>query len=215
VLPALPALAAVLAESTAATGADDALAGLLQLWHGSYRPGGDDACTQATRQQLECVSLRSSLPQLREFNRPAVLLLSVGDGGLQHVLLRALQADTAQLQLGTREVTVGIADLVSSWYGDLILIWQPPHGSFTSLGRGSRGPAVRELRRRLLQLHGGALVGESGASYDQDLVNLVEDFQNQHHLAQDGIAGLATQLMLDSAVAAAGSPQLVPLTESP
>jgi general secretion pathway protein A len=202
-------LAAVLAEPGAATSADDALGNLLQSWHGQYRTGTpDDACTQAERQQLECVSLRSSLAELRELNRPAVLLLNAGSTNVQHVLLSELAADSAHLKIGKREADVSIADLSRSWFGDLVLMWKPPTETISSLARGAKGPAVRELRRRLLQWNNAVLVGEGSATFDDDLGNLVEEFQRSHHLTPDGVAGLDTQLMLDSAIALANSPRL-------
>jgi general secretion pathway protein A len=206
--PTLTSLAAVLAEPGAATTAEDALASLLLLWHGQYRMGGDDACTQAVQQQLECVSLRSSLAELRELNRPAVLLLNAGSPKVQHVLITELAADSAHLKVGKREVDVSIADLSRSWFGDLILLWKPPADTASSMSRGARGSAVRELRRRLLQWNNAVLVGEGSATFDDDLANLVEDFQKSHHLTPDGVAGLDTQLMLDSAIALASSPRL-------
>jgi general secretion pathway protein A len=205
---ALSSLAAVLAEPGAGTAAEDALASLLQLWQGQYRIGTDDACTQASQQQLECVSLRATLAELRELNRPAVLLLNTGAPNVQHVVLTELGADTAHLKIGKREADVSIADLSRSWFGDLILMWKPPIETVSSLSRGARGPAVRELRRRLLQWNNAVLVGEGSAAFDDDLANLVEDFQKSHHLTPDGVAGLDTQLMLDSAIALANSPRL-------
>jgi general secretion pathway protein A len=204
----LTSLAAVLAEPGAATSAEDALANLLQLWQGQLRIGADDACTQALQQQLECVSLRASLAELRELNRPAVLLLNASAPAVQHVLITELATDTAHLKVGKREVDVSIADLSRSWFGDVILLWKPPTDTVSSLGRGAKGPAVRELRRRLLQWNNAVLVGEGSASFDDDLANLVEDFQKSHHLTPDGVAGLDTQLMLDSAIALANSPRL-------
>ena len=40
-----------------------------------YQAGPTDPCTQAETQGLYCVTLHSSLAQLREFGRPAILML--------------------------------------------------------------------------------------------------------------------------------------------
>jgi general secretion pathway protein A len=45
--------------------------------------------------------------------------------------------------------------------------------------------------------------------FDADLERLVEDFQRSRRLAVDGIAGLQTQLVLDAALGAPGTPTLV------
>jgi murein L,D-transpeptidase YcbB/YkuD len=50
--------------------------------------------------------------------------------------------------------------------------------------------------------------------FDAELTHMVEEFQKAHHLTADGIAGLDTQLLLDSELAAPGSPLLRPTPES-
>src|SRR5258705_232604 len=79
-LPALPGLEEVLKGAGEEVTAERGLAGLLKLWGGSEVPGATDGCTQAHAQGLECVGLRSSLAQLRDLRRPAVLLLEGSDG---------------------------------------------------------------------------------------------------------------------------------------
>jgi murein L,D-transpeptidase YcbB/YkuD len=44
--------------------------------------------------------------------------------------------------------------------------------------------------------------------YDDQLVQLVEDFQRQHRLAVDGIAGVQTQIALDTALGDPATPFL-------
>jgi murein L,D-transpeptidase YcbB/YkuD len=48
--------------------------------------------------------------------------------------------------------------------------------------------------------------------YDAGLVQLVEQFQRAKRLQVDGIAGLETQIALDSALAAPDSPVLQPVS---
>jgi peptidoglycan hydrolase-like protein with peptidoglycan-binding domain len=47
--------------------------------------------------------------------------------------------------------------------------------------------------------------------YDQSLAIAVQNFQREHRLNVDGIAGLTTQVVLDTALAEPGSPLLLPL----
>jgi peptidoglycan hydrolase-like protein with peptidoglycan-binding domain len=70
------------------------------------------------------------------------------------------------------------------------------------------GPAVRSLRAQLLRANGAAPTGPQSATFDAALTRLVEDFQREHHLTVDGIAGVETQLILDGVLAAPGSPML-------
>jgi general secretion pathway protein A len=204
----------LLLDNVAATGEEDALKNLLGLWSASYRAGGSDACTQAAQQKLECVNLRSTMAQLYELNRPAVLLLTDANRRRHHVTLASLGRDNAELLVGDRAFTVSIADLTRYWFGDLTLLWQPPTTTVDTLRKGMRGAAVRELRRRLLLWHKAELVGDMTAPYDDDLANLVDDFQKARGLSPDGTANLDTQLMLDSAIATAGTPRIHPDKES-
>ena len=215
--PAPPALAAMLSSAGDGAGADRALAGLLQLWNGSYAPGTTDGCTQARAQGLECVSLRSSLAQLRELRRPAILMLEENGGAGYQVLLTGIAAQTAQLQIGARSANVGIAELSRYWFGDCLLLWRPAISPVLQLRPGMHGRAVRALRAQLLQA-GGAVAGGQidvvsangvdGVGFDTGMTKLVEEFQRQHHLAVDGIAGVETQLLLDAVLAAPGTPLL-------
>jgi general secretion pathway protein A len=206
-------LATLLAQPIGQYNANSALGRLLRFWQANYVEGADDACTQAQQQGLECVSLRSSLAQLRELNRPAVLILSDAERHTHQVVLTALQSDAATLQIGTNTAQVAIADLSAWWFGDLVLMWRPAAPTVNSLAAGARGPAVRELRNRLTRW-GGAVAISSSMEFDAELTRMVEEFQKAHHLTADGIAGLDTQLLLDSELAAPGSPLLRPTPES-
>ena len=221
-LPAPPRLEEVLKSAGDEVGAERALAGLLQLWGGHYVPGAADGCAQAQAQGLECVTLRSSLAQLRELRRPAILRLEDSGGADFQVLLTGLTAQSAQLQIGARRLKVAIADLSQYWFGDCLLMWRPALSPAVQLRPGMRGPAVRALRTQLLQASGAA-AGDAGAlpsaessdsaSFDTGLFKRVEEFQRQHHLAVDGIAGAETQLLLDARFAAPGTPLLQPGTD--
>ena len=70
------------------------------------------------------------------------------------------------------------------------------------------GDEVRWLRRSLNALHGAAADPVHGDVYDQELAIAVQNFQREHRLNVDGIAGLQTQVVLDTALADPGSPML-------
>jgi general secretion pathway protein A len=212
--PAPPRLEGILQSASDDLSADRALGGLLALWNGNYVAGASDGCAQAHAQGLECVSMRSSLAQLRELRRPAILLLEGSGGAGYQVLLTGIAAQTAQLRIGTRSLNVAIADLSQYWFGDCVLLWRPALSPVVQLRPGMHGPAVRALRAQLLQASGaaagstGSAGTNDGASFDAALSKLLEEFQRQHHLAVDGIAGVETQLLLDALLAAPGTPLL-------
>jgi general secretion pathway protein A len=207
-----PTLAQLFASAGDSTSADTAFAGLFKLWNAEYRPGPTDPCTQAETLGLYCVTLHSSLAQLREFGRPAILML--GEGGLpsHQVVLTGIGAEAVMLQMGARTVRVPISDLSLYWYGDCVLLWHPSTPPVPELRLGMRGPAVRSLRTQLLQADGTPVTSAQSSGFDADLSQLVEAFQRAHHLTVDGIAGLETQLILDGVLALPGTPilQLIP-----
>jgi general secretion pathway protein A len=206
--PLVPALPSLLANAGAATTADTAFAGLLKLWQATYTPGATDPCTQAATQGLACVTLHSSIAQLREMQRPAILMLADEHGASHQVVLTGIGAELATLQIGARSARVGITDLARYWYGDCVLLWRPANLPVSELRPGMRGAAVRSLRSQLLQASGAAPGAVRDAGFDAELTRLVEDFQRVHHLAVDGIAGVETQLLLDAVLAAPGTPTL-------
>ena len=58
-------------------------------------------------------------------------------------------------------------------------------------------------------LHGASSDPERGDLYDEELAIAVQNFQREHRLNVDGIAGLQTQVVLDTALAEPGSPLLL------
>ena len=73
-----------------------------------------------------------------------------------------------------------------------------------------KGDEVRWLRRSLNALQGAASDPEHGDVYDEELAIAVQNFQREHRLNVDGIAGIQTQVVLDTALAEPGSPLLLP-----
>ena len=213
--PPRPTLAAQLAQAGTDTGTDAAFTQLLKLWNAGYQPGPTDGCTQASAQGLECVTLRGSLAQLRDLNRPVILMLSDSSGKPLQVVLTGLGDEDVQLEIGARSVRASIAELSRCWFGDYVLLWHPAVPVVSELRIGTRGPAVRQLHAQLLQWRGDDPAQRPGTLYDAALKQLVEEFQREHHLAVDGIAGMETQLSLDAAVAAPGTPVLGALKTAP
>lgn len=210
-----PTLAQTLAADTGATTADAAFTALFTLWNATYAPGPTDPCTQAVAQKLNCVTLHSSLAQLRDLKRPAILML-VDDGGTpRQVVLAGIGADSAALQVGARTVRVPISELARYWYGDCVVLWRPPSLPVGELRPGMHGPAVHNLRTQLLQASSTPADNDHNFSFDDGLTQLVEDFQRAHHLTVDGVAGVETQMLLDAVLAAPGTPLLQSLDKSP
>ena len=205
--PAAPHLAELLAQYAVETDTDTAFAQLFALWGAKYQPGSTDPCTQAAQQGLECVAERGSFGQLRLYNHPAILLLNDPAGASHQVVLTALDDDQASLQLGGTH-TVPIGELSRYWLGDFVMLWHPANSPVKALSAGMRGADVRWLRQSLQRLHGAPEDAAASDLFDAQLVAQVRDFQREHQLSVDGIAGVQTQIALASAVAGAGVPLL-------
>jgi general secretion pathway protein A len=211
VAPPTPKLASVnaLLEANAANTTDAAaFRRLLSLW-GTALSDDRDPCGQAARAGLACLEQRGSWTQVRTLNRPAILTLTDDRGQRHRVVLSSLDDKTATLNLGEHNEKVSIEDLSQDWFGDFTVIWKPKTSRTRLLSLGMQGEEVRWLRRSLNALAGGASDPEHADVYDQELAIAVQNFQREHRLNVDGIAGVQTQVVLDTALADPGSPLLL------
>jgi general secretion pathway protein A len=70
------------------------------------------------------------------------------------------------------------------------------------------GDEVRWLRQSLQRVSGVSPDARASDVFDSDLSKAVMDFQRRNQLTVDGIAGVQTQIVLASAVAAPDTPLL-------
>jgi general secretion pathway protein A len=132
------------------------------------------------------------------------------DRGERHrVVLSALDDHFGTLDLGEQNERVPLEELSRDWFGEFTLVWKPKTLHTKLLSLGMQGDEVRWLRRSLSALRGGASDPEHGDVYDEQLAIEVQNFQREHRLNVDGIAGVQTQVVLDTALAEPGSPLLL------
>jgi general secretion pathway protein A len=124
-------------------------------------------------------------------------------------VLEGLTDETATFGFGAETSSVPIGEASRYWFGDFLLLWRPPLAVAKSLGPGMRGEDVKWLRESLRAAQGLSPAPGSDV-YDAELTGQVQDFQRQHRLAVDGVAGVQTQIVLDTAIRATGSPTIVP-----
>ena len=203
-----PALDQLLAQNANDTTTEAALAQLFRRWNLTYAPNRGRGCEQATAQGLECLFQKGSWAQLRTLNRPAILTLTDDVGGTHQVVLTALTDEAATIELGGKPQDVPIATISRYWFGDFLLLWRPPLAVVKSLGPGMRGAEVRWLRDSLRAVQGLPEARPASDFYDEDLTRLVQDFQRTHRLNADGVAGVQTQIVLDTVLNPSGSPML-------
>jgi len=208
-VPVQVSLNGLLTANNANTGDAAAFRRLLSLW-GTAMTDDRDPCGQAQRAGLACLEQRGSWAQVRTLNRPAILTLTDDAGQKHRVVLSALDDKFATLLLSEHNQRVPIEEVSRDWFGDFTIVWKPKTSRTRELSVGMHGDEVRWLRRSLAALHGASSDPEYGDLYDEELAIAVQNFQREHRLTVDGIAGLQTQVVLDTALAEPGSPLLLP-----
>jgi general secretion pathway protein A len=209
--PVATSINALLAANSANTTDAEAFRRLLSLW-GTAMANDKDPCGQAAKAGLSCLDQRGSWAQVKALNRPAILTLTDDHGQRHYVVLSALDDKFATLNLGEHDTRVPLDELSRDWFGEFTVVWKPKTALARPLSLGMKGDEVRWLRRSLNALQGAASDPETGDVYDEQLATEVQNFQRRHRLNVDGIAGLQTQVMLDTALAEPGSPLLLPNT---
>jgi general secretion pathway protein A len=207
--PTAASINALLAANSANTGDAAAFRRLLALW-GTAMGDDKDPCGQAAKAGLSCLEQRGSWAQVRALNRPAILTLTDDRGQRHRVVLSALDDRFATLNLGEHNERVPVDEISRDWFGEFTVVWKPKTARTRLLTVGMKGDEVRWLRRSLNALQGAASDPEHGDVYDEELAIAVQNFQREHRLTVDGIAGVQTQLVLDTALAEPGSPLLLP-----
>jgi general secretion pathway protein A len=210
-LPPTVSIDALLAANDANTTDTAAFRRLLSLW-GTAMTDDRDPCGQAQKAGLACLDQRGSWAQVRALNRPAILTLTDARGQRHRVVLSALDDQFATLDLGERNERVPLEEVSRDWFGDFTVVWKPKTSRTRPLSLGMQGDEVRWLRRSLNALNGAAADPDRSDIYDQALAIAVQNFQREHRLNADGIAGLQTQVVLDTALAEPGSPLLLQMT---
>jgi len=188
---------------------DFALASLFNLWGLQYTQGSQSGCSQAAAAGLSCLNQRSSWNGLRQLNRPAVLTVINDDGNSHELVLMAIQGDSAELSIGGVTVTHPVSEITQLWFGEFMLLWRPPIGAPASLSPGSRGAKVVWLRQSLATIDERYATNSiDGDQYDTNLQNIVREFQQDHRLVVDGLAGQQTLIIINSLLESDGSPRL-------
>jgi general secretion pathway protein A len=195
----------------AGTANASAFANLFAIWGGKYEPEGGPACEQALTQHLHCLFQKGTWAQVRQLNRPAILTLTDAAGSPHQVVLTSLDDETARIHIGDTSHAVTIAALSRYWFGEYLILWQPQTPEARTLSLGMRDDSVRWLRQSLEAALGRPVTADASDYFDEELAVMVETFQRQHHLDVDGVAGLQTQVLLDT-LTSTGTPMLLKST---
>ncbi|HEY2385951.1 MAG TPA: AAA family ATPase [Candidatus Binatia bacterium] len=155
----------------------------------------DELETVAMRRGLLDVGLTGNRSMLRLLDLPAVLTLRFpGSTTPRFVALLGMDGTQAVLSIGGATTTVEAAALDRIWSGQAHVLWRDFDGIGGNLSRGARGVVVTRLQQ-LLQRAGVYHARPSGV-FDADTRAAVVQFQRSNQLAEDGIVGPLTRIVL-------------------
>ena len=205
----LPTLNEQLQLGATLTTTKNALSSLFDAWGLEYQDSTQSGCAQASNAGLACLYQRGSWNSLRQMDRPAILTLVDDSGDSHEVVLTAIHDDTAEISIGGVLVEHPVSDVQRAWFGQYMLLWRPPSGTPVALSPGSRNADVLWLRNSLAAISSDYATDNPDSNvFDADLERAVQQFQRDYRLSVDGVAGRQTQIVINSLLAADGTPRL-------
>src|SRR5471030_308572 len=188
-----PSAGGDMAPATSAR-SDAALRQLAVLW-GQSLPDGD-ACTAAAKLNLRCLQSKGGIDDLRQLDRPAMLLLHDDPAVPTYAVLTALDAGGATLDIAGKRQSISLAALAARFDGEFTTFWRAPRSWRDEVAAGDRGPDVDWLARRLAQIDGLKKPADNQA-LDVSLQRRLRVFQLSQKLKADGVAGPKTFIRLN------------------
>ena len=210
--PVIASLEDLLVDASTLTDTMSATTILFGLWGIVFEAGNGPACAQAETAGLGCLLQRGSWAGIRQLDRPVMLTLTDSNGNTHQPILVSLDGDKGELAFGQTRSIHSIQEISKIWFGEYLLIWRAPNGNSRPIKPGMRDKNVRWLRQSLAAIDTDYNL-EAGASadldyFDEDLEERLKDFQRQHRLKVDGLAGQQTQITINSSLALDGIPRL-------
>jgi len=191
------------------TNSQSATIALFNLWGLEYHSGNQSGCAQAEAAGYSCLSQRGSWGNLKQFDRPAILTLVDARGRTHNVVLTGIEGQVVELSIGGVIVTHPVNEISDMWLGQYVLLWRPPSGVSVSMVPGSRGSNVLWLRQSLAEIDERYRTSSTNPDlFDEDLQQNVREFQRDHRLDVDGVAGQQTQIIINTLLAADDTPRL-------
>ena len=198
ITPVSPAvLAAPIANDKIDTSVRDANAvyrQLAALWHVDLPEG--EPCAAAQKMDLHCYKSNSGLAEVRQLDRPAILILRDETGKVFYALVTGIVDSSATIYNGSTKHTVSLNLLGKYFQGDFVTLWHAPQNFRPSLHIGERGADVDWLATQLARTN-GLKIPDANLAYDPTLAKLVRNFQAAQGLKVDGIVGPKTYMLLN------------------
>jgi general secretion pathway protein A len=172
---------------------DFAFTSLYQAWGEPLPAAG--RCPNVAR--LRCRTSHTSVQELRQFDRPAILYLTDEQGKSFAGVLTHLAGDRATLAIGNSRQVVALTALSSYWSGRYTLLWRAPSYLPDQFRNKDSGPAVAWLARQVA-LANGMAQSKPPRQIDESLRGAIRRFQFEHNLPPDGQIGAQTLIRLSA-----------------
>lgn len=166
-------------------------------------------CEILAEHGFNCMFGRANWQELRVINRPVILEFSLTSGEKRHALLTGIRQGQPVMNVDNKEWTFPLADVLSFWDGYYLILWQPSVPGMKAIYPGQTSDHALWLRQQLAVYDGLNPPVKDPRYFDNSLKNRVKDFQRQHNLTEDGIAGLQTLFFLDNQSGSNAFPRLL------
>ncbi|MGX9462635.1 AAA family ATPase [Shewanella sp. A14] len=173
---------------------DNAFAGLFGLWN-KQPIMGLSACQAAQQQDLACYQQQGNWYSIMRLNYPAVVYLQDAQANVFYGVIVERQAEQILLQLNEQQFWVNKDWFDRHFSGTFEILWQPDSVLPREISQSSSLAQVQWLENSLAminQRHARLLT-----QFDSELVQQLMQFQRQHGLKPDGIAGNQTLVQLN------------------
>jgi general secretion pathway protein A len=154
-------------------------------------------CQSEQTQGLRCYrSVQATWAQLRQLDRPGVLVLRDEQGLARYVALAGLGQRQGVLRVGGQTVTVSLDALSPLWRGEFATLWRAPSAYAGLLEPGASGAAVDALATALAAFRDEPAPAP-GQRLAGPLAARLAAFQRSQGLKADGVAGPTTFMQLN------------------
>lgn len=177
---------------------------LAKQWNVVLQDG--EPCQAAEKSNLRCYKSSSGLVEIRQLDRPAVLILHDMQNVPHYALLTGLTNASATFLVDGATHTVSLLALKRNFRGDFTTFWRAPQTYRIRIKLGEQGADVDWVASQLAKMNGKQ---ESAPNriFDQEMLKQVREFQSAQSLEVDGIVGPKTFMHLNS-VAGVREPRL-------
>ena len=175
---------------------DIALPGLIQIIDDEIPT--DSNCDQLVSLGIECKFDQSNWENLFALDRPVIMEFPISSTKNVYALLIGLNDKDPVFQFDDKELSFPIEQVLETWNGHYLLLWQPPVKNIKYIYPQRTSRAVSWLRKQL-SVYTMASAGSKQANFfDDELKMAVVKFQKRHNLSVDGIVGFKTFIHLQN-----------------